>query len=436
MKRIVCLLLGACLLLAGCAQVALPIATGSAPTTDPAPTQEPTRPVVEITLEQESQKLKYEGLELQYWSMLESSAPESRVMEQAAEYFEATTGAKVHINWLSGNDQLLEEYLAGDTKMDLFEVPGKILSNHLNKTLDLTEMAANADYNQKSWEVLRNQIYGYCGSLKAIALRPKLYGMYYNRDTLDGLGIDTTPSTWEEYLVFCQNLKDRGYECLVIDQERAHLILELHMERALGWDNLRNTMINGKWRQNEMGMTMIQAAIQFAEDGYLVKANPAVYPEGQNRLAQSNALMVAGSSDLCSEVVQSCQVDMNWGVFPYPGDGPGTGNLVDADMLAVHAECASGEAAFEFAMLLATGSFDQLRTDVTLGIPADPGNRSAIVGAANCMASAAPHAPKWFTPDNNLLFTRLWDGWYKTGSYFANQLNTLAKNFAHEKSVG
>lgn len=431
MKQMICLLLCAVLLLSGCGR------QEPVPTTEPEiPTEEPTRPVVEVELELDNQPLKYEGMELQYWSMLEADAPEAAVLQQAADYFEATTGAKVVFNFLSGNEDLLAENLAGDIRIDLFEVSGKGLTNCLNDALDLTDRAAAAQYGTKSWDVLRTQILGRCGSLKALALRPRLYGMYYNRDGFDALGIEATPSTWEEYLTFCRNLKDRGYECLVIDQERAHLILELHMERALGWEGLRDTMINAQWRKNEMSMTMIQAAIQFAEDGYLVKGNPAIYPAGQNRLGQSNALMVAGSNALCSEVEQACLTDVKWGVFPYPGDGPGTGVLVDAEVLAVHASSTVPEAAFEFAMLLATGSFDQLRADMTLGIPADPANLSPIAGANSCMAVATPQAPKYFTPDNNQLFARLWSGWYKTGAYFANQLNTLAKYFAHEKTVG
>ena len=431
MKRIVSLLLCAVLLLSGCGRET-PV-----PATEPAPpTEAPTRPVVETELELESQPLKYAGLEIQYWSMLENGAPETQVLQQAADYFEAATGARVVFNWLSGNDQLLAEHLAGDTPVDLFEVPGKLLTNYLNDALDLTDMAGAAGYEEKSWEALRTRILNSCGSLKALALRPQLYGMYYNQDAFNALGIETTPSTWAEYLEFCRELKDRGYECLAMDQDRAHLILELHMERALGWDALRETMVEGQWRKNEMAMTAIQNAIQFAEEGYLVKANPATYPEGQNRLAQSNAVLVAGSSVLCSEVAQSTQTDMKWGVFPYPGDGPGTGVLVDADMLVVHADSEMPEAAFEFAMLLTTGGFDQLRADVTLGIPADPANASPITGANACMAAATPQGPKWFTPENNLLFSRLWNGWYKTGAYFANQLNALAKNFAHEKTVG
>ena len=324
MKRIICVLLCAVALLSGCGR------EEPVPTTEPLPpTEAPTRPVVEVELEQETEPLKYEGLELQYWSMLEQSAPETQVLQQAADYFEATTGARVVFNFLSGNEDLLAQDLAADVKIDLFEVSGKGLVNHLNDALDLTDLAGEAQYETKSWEVLRTQIQNRCGSLKALALRPQLYGMYYNREVFDALGIEATPYTWEEYLTFCQSLKDRGYECLVIDQERAHLILELHMERALGWEGLRDTMIHAHWRKNEMAMTMIQAAIQFAEDGYLVKANPATYPAGQNRLAQSNALMVAGSNVLCSEVEQACLTDMKWGVFPYPGDGPGTGLLVD-----------------------------------------------------------------------------------------------------------
>ena len=191
-----------------------------------------------------------------------------------------------------------------------------------------------------------------------------------------------------------------------------------------------------KWRSNEMAGTMIQEAINFAGAGYLVKGNPAAFPLGQNRLAQSNAVFVAGSNVLCKQVETDTLSDVRWGVMAYPGDGPGKGLLVDADVLAIHKNCANPDAAFDFIMMLTTGEYDQLRADATVGIPADPNNVSPITGANASMAKAAPHAPKWFTPDNNELFSRLWNGYYKTGIYFADQLNVLSRNFAHEKSVG
>lgn len=432
MKKIICLLLCAVLLLSGCGR------EEPVPTTEPVPpTEVPTRPVVEIPMEPEVPQLKYAGVSMQYWSLLEETAPEAAVLRQAAEVFHSTTGADVTINWLSGDEGKLMEILSGDLQADLFEATGEGMKQQfLPYALDVTALAAGADYGARSWEKLRTQMTDRYGTLKAIALRPYLYGMYYNQDAFDQLGIEATPADWQAYLAFCQMLKNEGYEPLVIDDARANLILELHMERALGWDGLRDTMINSRWKKNEMAMTMIQEAISFAEAGFLVKGNPAVYPAGQNRLAQSNALLVVGSNVLCREVEADCLTDLDWGVFPYPGDGPGTGLLLDADVLAVNASSQNPEAAFEFAMLLATGEFDQLRSDVSEGIPADPRNSSPITGATSCMAVATAQAPKWFSPNSNELFSRLWNGYYKTGAYFADQLNKLARNFASEKNIG
>lgn len=429
MKRITGLLLCAALLLsfAGCAQ----------PVPETQPTEEPTQPVVEVPMETEQTSLKYEGTALQFWSMLSQEDPEAAVLRQAAAFFEKTTGAAVTLNWLAGDRTALAEKLAAGEPADVFEIPGgAVQEGFLTYALDLTALADESGYESRSWEVLRSQIIGRCGVLKAIPCRPQLYGLYYNRDSFDAIGIEATPVTWAEYLEFCQMLKDQGYEALTIDLERSNLLLELHMERALGWDPLKETMINAQWRKNEMARTMIQEAITFAELGYVVKGTPDTYPEGQNRLIQSNATLVAGSNVLCAEVEEACLIDINWGVFPYPGDGPGNGLLVDSDVLMISASCQKPEAAYDFITLLTTGEFDQLRADVTEGIPADPGNMSPIAGANTCMAAATAQAPKWFAGEHNLLFSRLWNGWYKTGVYFADQLNKRADDFANEKSVG
>lgn len=401
------------------------------------PTEVPTQPVVEVPMETETVEKLYEGVRLQYWSLLSQTDPEAKVLSQAAADFEQRTGAGVCLNWLDGDEEKLAQILSSGAYVDIFEMSGSGMRDKgLLYAMDLTDLAANAQYEEKSWPVLRTQMLSRYGALKAIAYRPTLYGMFYNRETFDKLGLETTPDTWQEYLELCQLLKDSGYEGQVIDQELVHLTLELHMERALGWEVLKETMVYAKWRKNEMAGTMIQEAINFAGAGYLVKGNPAAYPLGQNRLAQSNATFVAGSNRLCLEVEQATLADVKWGVFPYPGDGPGTGLLVDADVLAIGTTCTNQEAAFAFIMQLTTGEYDQLRADVTVGIPADPSNLSPIAGATTCMANAIAQAPKWFDSEKNELFGRLWNGYYKTGIYFADQLNLLAPYFANEKSVG
>lgn len=425
MKKMLSLLL-CILLLCGCAREPAPTE----------PTEEPTQGVVEISMATEPPVLKYEGVELQYLSLLEENDPEARVLQLAAAEFEQTTGARVELKWYGGNMTALQDTLSGKERPDLFEATGAAMEELKDQALDLTELAKASGYEQKSWEALRKQILERCGSLKALAIRPTLYGLYYNQEVFEILAVQTHPDTWEEYVNFCQTLKDQNYECLVMDQERAYVVLELMMERALGWEGIRKTMLEEAWRTNETGLLVIQEAIDFAEKGYLVKGTPAAFPNGQNRLGHSNAVFLAGPTSVCYEVEQACLADMNWGVMPHPGNGPGSGLLVDAQVLAITADCANPEAAFDFAELLTTGGYDQLRADVSVGIPADPNNSSVITGANDCMAKATPKAPRWFNADHSELFCRLWNGYYKTGKYFASQLNEVSHDFDSEKSVG
>ena len=342
----------------------------------------------------------------------------------------------MELKWYGNNMDAITATLSGQNRPDLFESTGASMEELKDQALDLSAMAQSAGYAMKSWACLNTQIQERCGTQKALAIRPTLYGLYYNQEVFEVMAVQTPPDTWEQYLNFCQLLKDQGYECLVIDQERAHIVLELLMERALGWEGIRTTMLEEAWRTNEMGMLMIQEAIDFADKGYLVKSTPAAFPNGQNRLGHSNAVFVAGPTSLCYEVEQDCLADMNWGVMPHPGNGPGSGLLVDAQVLAITADCAEPEAAFAFAQLVTTGGYDQLRADVSVGIPADPNNSSVIAGANECMAKATPKAPRWFNAGHSELFCRLWDGYYKTGKYFASQLNEVSHDFDSEKSVG
>ena len=147
MKKFVSLLLWAALLLtaAGCSR-------GPAPTEPTEPTEAPTQPVVEVEMDLSEAPLKFEGVQLQFASMLEEGAPEADVVLQAASYFEKTTGADVEILWLAGDRTALAEKLAAGEGADIFEIPGGALQEgFLQYGLDLTEMADASGY-EENWK--------------------------------------------------------------------------------------------------------------------------------------------------------------------------------------------------------------------------------------------------------------------------------------------
>lgn len=429
MKRFVSLLLCVALIFtfAGCGGELIP-----------AQTEEPTQPVVDVELELPQDERPYLDVQLKMLSLLGETDPAADVIRQAAEVFETTTGAQIQINWFQGDEAALEaEILAG--KGDLFTASLDDLGEKFTETaLDLSQMATDASYSERSHKVLRNQVKERCGFLAGIPQVPVVYGMYYNADAFADSGITTYPKTWEDFLAMSQTLVDSGYMPLAMDVENSHLILELHLQRHLGYDQFRDNMSRAVWTHDLEYINLFKLAIQYAEAGYLAKGDPAAFPAGQDKVALSNVAMVAGSNELCGQVERSTMMDVNWGVFGYPGDGEGKGYGAESRVLAVHKDTKVPQAAFDFIMLLTTGEFDQLYADVTEGIPADPANECAIQGALALLEQADVRGFGLLTNEDQELFSRLWSGWYKTPGYFASALNGLAKKYpqAAPEAVG
>lgn len=430
MKKLVSLLL--------CAALILTILPGCDREEEiPEETAAPTAPVVEVELETQANTRKYTGVELQFLSMLEEDAPGADVLMQAAEVFYQQTGAAVQIQWLGGDEALLTANLEEGAKVDIFSASLEQLSGTIGMyALELTEMAAQEGYEEHSYPVLLEQIIERCGRLIAIPQIPYVYGVYYNADAFDEIGVEKMPESWEDFLKLSEALTRGGYKPMAMDAERANMVLELHLERSLGFEKLAILMTEGGWPLEEYYVELFQRAIDFADAGYLSKGDPTAFPGGQNKIALSNVAMVVGGNEMCLQVEQYSKMETRWGVFPYPGDGAGKGYGIRSDTLAIHAQSENPEAAFEFLMLLTTGEFDQLYADVTGGIPADPNNFSAIVGARELLMDADTRLIGLLKPEHNELFCQLWNGWYKRATYFAGAINNLAWYYQPEPTEG
>ncbi len=403
MKKVISLLLGLCLLacgLGGC---------GGKPAPETAaPTAPPAR---EVRFEREPDLRKYPASQLQFFTLLSEEDPQAAAICQAVDFFARQTGAEVDVVWFAGEEAALLQALAGD-RGDIFELPGSSLqSSGLDFALDLTELAQEAEYEAHSYPALRQQVVQRCGFLAGIPWTPYLTGVYYNQDAFASCGIQHMPETWEEFLTACRSLAAGGFSPLTMDAENARIPLELHLERNLGAEKLTQILDSGDWDEDPQTMALAEQLCMFVECGFLAKGTPAAYPAGQNKLALSNAAMAAGSNRLCSQVIQAAQAEMTWGVFPWPGEGPGTGTAVDADVLAIRRSSRNVQAAFDFIMLLATGEFDQLRADLSGGIPADPGNVSTIAGAAEALTAAQPRSLGLVAETDKI--RKLWQGKYQ-----------------------
>lgn len=384
------------LMIAGCESQTSPETT--APETTIPETVPQTQPVFELP----AQIRKYQDVRLQFGTPLEETAPEAQVLVQAAEVFFRQTGAQVEICWQNSA-----------AEADILTVSGEDLA--AINALDLTELAAAANYNAHSFACLRQQVMDRCGYLAGIPRTPYLGGIYYNREIFSACDVEI-PKTWEEFLNVCATLQENGYQALALNREDASPALELHLEAALGAAGLKELVSTGSWA--EQG-TVIQQIIDFWKAGYLAKGSPAAYPAAQNRLGLSNAAMVLGTNTVCCEIEEAAMANLEWGIFPWPG-GVGTGTYVDADVLAVRKDCREPQAAFDFIMLLTTGEFDQLHADITGGIPADPVNISVIAGAAEVLLAADSRAIGVLNEARADLYLGLWDGTFKSAEAFAD----------------
>lgn len=405
MKRIFCILL--CVVLIILSSVGCGVE-------QPVETTEPTIPApveLEVAYEPEQKRQKYEGVQLRVLSMYWDTDPEAQVMLQAAQAFYSQTGAQVQILWAT-------DAASGVEGCDVFQTGIASLDGVLlSRTLDLTQMAENAGYDQKSFSSLRRQVIDRCGFLAGIPQIPSITGVYYVKDVFDAAGVETAPGTWEEFLAVSQTLRESDYEALALNKEDEVLAAYLHLEQRLGSDRLVKTEADkSKFASDEALLESAGQIIDFVSGGNLLTS---AYPGGQNKLGLSNAAMTVGSNVLCAEVENAACVNLNWGVFPWPGEGTGAGCLISSDVLCVHKDSENMQAAFDFVMLLCTGEFDQLRADLTEGIPADPANESPITGAVELLQNAQKATAQLPGELPAEVFSKLWQGKYKTAEQFA-----------------
>ena len=214
-------------------------------------------------------------------------------------------------------------------------------------------------------------------------------------------------------------LRINGWEPLTLDKEDAVSAMELHLRRTIGNEQMVKFM--GKkdhWHFDQTVIAAMEQVMIFAQSGYMTYGTPTDYPAGQNKMGISNSAMMVGTNGDCADIEEETLTDLHWGMFPYPGELE-SGMWMEADLVAVHPDCRNPQAAFDFVMLLVTGEFDQLRADVTGGVPADPANTSPIAGAMEALKTEQPQPLGVFGTKQTDPAVKLWSGWYDKANRYA-----------------
>lgn len=387
---------------------------------------------------------EYDGVELTYWSMWSNTEPQGQVLQEAVDAWSAETGASVTIEW-RGRDirNVITSALESQEKIDLFEDGYEMITSaYVDYVADLTSMAEEAGYADQSFAVFNDWATEQAGFLPCITEQPQVGGVFYNQDIFNDAGVEA-PTTWTEFLEVCQTLKDAGYAPMALDGAYAAFFFGYHLSRYIGQDATSELATNGGWSGNPLVAQAAQDMIDFVKAGYLADGAPDEFPASQNKMALGDpqAAMVVCANYVTSEVNNTAGEELNWGLFNYPSvegaaDGVDqTAAYTGSNSIAITNYSENQQAAFDLALFITSGEYDQKMADTAGQIPADPSNTAPASQTGTVEAlNAAQSSLVWNMGLNanadlqssiNEVIVRLYEGEFATGEEFAAALDAL-----------
>lgn len=421
-KKLVSILLGTAMvasMLAGCGGAAT--TETEAPATEAVETEaaaEETAAAEEEAAE-EAAYTKADG-EIVYWSMWDAGSNQANAIDEIVAEYEAASGNEVTVEY-KGRDisTMIAASLDAGESIDLYEDDFQRLSQQFGDyALDLTDMAAAADYASKSNAALTSGVTGWAdGKLACLPYQPYGSGIFYNKAIFEEVGV-TEPTTWAEFLDVCAKIKEAGYTPLTLDDAYINLNLGYHLARYVGQDGAKEIVDNGDWAENEAVLKMAQDMQTLVDNGYMSEYAPAAYPAGENEVGYEETAMVVNATWVPAEIMGNTACEFEWGMFSYPAvDGGVDGTeamMVGAQGISVSKDSANAQAAFELAMCIVTGEGDAKLSAASDGIPADPNNADWPELIQNCKQAfdAATKAYEWDCGiDNNVDMTAVIAEW-------------------------
>ena len=332
------------------------------------------------------------GVTLTYWSMWNSTEGQAKVIQEAADAYEAATGIKINIEW-KGREvkNLIGAALDAGEDVDFFDQDYIFVAEQAGKyCADLTDMVAAAGYEDHALPVLIEKAKSYNdGVLKVIPYQPYTTGVWYNKAMFEAAGITETPETFQDLLDVCEQLKASGVNPMTCDQgDGTALLMGYQLGRYLGQDGLLDVINNVKWADTPEVRQAAEDIYTLFANGYMSEYAPGVYPDGQNELGFGESAMLLQASWVPNEIVQNTGAELDWGFFPWPTVEGGVdgieASMVGGQGFGIVDASEHKQEAFDFIMTVVTGEYDLKMAEAVSSIPADTANTewpAAVAGA-------------------------------------------------------
>lgn len=323
------------------------------------------------------------GKEMTYWSMWNSTEPQAKVIQKAADAYEEETGIHINIEW-KGRDMktLIGTALEAGEDIDLFDDDYmRVVKNTKDYLVDLTTLEGEEELEGHIMPVILDKAKSWGdGKLYTVPYQVYTTGVWYDKSMWEEAGLteEDKPETWDEFLDVCQKIKDAGYNPLTCNSDSVNLLYGFQMARYIGQDAVLDCLNNASWADVPAAKQAAEDIATLQEKGYFSPNAPAQYPDGQNEIGFGESCMVLNASWIPNEINQNTGSDIEFGFFPWPaveGGVDGTeASMVGAQGYGIVAASDMQQEAFDFAKTIATGDYDlEMATSVN-SIPSDTDN--------------------------------------------------------------
>ncbi len=266
---------------------------------------------------------------IHYWAQWTENEAQAEVYKDAIARFEAANpNCTVEVNW-AGRDvrEILRASLDSGNEIDIVDSGFDQIVNLLGEEYltDLTPYMAGSDFEKS----LSAGMVAFAKSFASdgeswyyIPSQPFVGTIYYNKAIFEEAGIDTMPTTWDEFMDVCQKIKDAGYDPITVDDAYYPCLYGTYLAMMKGpeWvTELFNDTTGANWN-DPAAVQMANDFAEMREKGYFSEScGSNVFPSAQNgEFAMGTVAMYYNGSWLPNEVQDITGDDFQWGAMFFP----------------------------------------------------------------------------------------------------------------------